>query len=63
LAEIVQALLSNGFRLDAFDEWDYSPYPCFARQIEVGPERYQIPGLEGKLPLLYGFKATKIYES
>ena len=62
LSEIVQAMLSNGLRVDAFDEWDYSPYPCFARQIEVATGRYQIPGLEGKIPMLYGFKATKIHE-
>ena len=63
LSEIVQALLSNGLRVDALDEWDYSPYPCFARQIEVGPGRFQIPGLEGKIPMLDGIKATKVYES
>lgn len=63
LSEIAQALLSNGMRIDAMNEWDYSPYPCFARQIEVEPGRFQIPGMEDKLPMLYGFKATKVYES
>lgn len=60
LAEVVQALLDVGLRLDSLEEFDYSPYDCFDKVVEVESGKYQIKGLEGKIPMVYALKATKV---
>ncbi|MBX2877945.1 MAG: class I SAM-dependent methyltransferase [Saprospiraceae bacterium] len=59
LAEVVQALLDTGLRLDSLEEFDYSPYDCFDKVVEVETGKYQIQGLEGKIPMVYALKATQ----
>ncbi len=58
LGEVINALQNSGLSIDAFDEYDYSPYACFDGCIKSG-SGYQIKGLEGKLPLLYSLVAIK----
>ena len=60
LSEVMSALLQNGFRIDAFEEYDYSPYNCFNGMIEFEPNKYRIEKLEDKIPLVYALKATKV---
>lgn len=60
LAEVVQALLNQGLQLEQLHEFDYSPYDCFDKVVEMGPDQYQIKGLEGKIPMVYSLKATKL---
>jgi SAM-dependent methyltransferase len=59
LAEVLQNLLEAGLTIVSFQEFDTSPYNCFQNMVEVAPGRYQIKGLEGKIPLLYALKVTK----
>ncbi len=59
LAEVIQNLIGAGLRIDCLQEFDYSPYSCFQNMVEVAQGRYQIRGMEGKLPLAYAVKATK----
>lgn len=59
LAEVIQNLIDTGLRIDVFSEYDYSPYDCFANTVEVGQGRYQIKGMEGKLPMMYALRASK----
>lgn len=59
LSEVVGALLKQGLVLEFIQEYDFSPYPCFSNMVEVGPRRYQIQGLEGKLPMVYALKLSK----
>ena len=59
LSEVLAALLKQGLKLGFVQEYDYSPYPCFAQMVEVGARRYQIKGLEGKLPMVYALKMHK----
>lgn len=59
LAEVLQALLDTGLKLEHFQEFDYSPYPCFQNMTETGKDRYQIKGLEGKLPMVYALKMRR----
>lgn len=59
LAEVLQALINVGLRVDVFREYDYSPYNCFANTIEAAPGRYQVRGLEGKIPMVYALRATR----
>ncbi len=59
LAEVMQAFLKAGFTLEKFQEFDYSPYPCFKPVVEVEKGKWQIKNLEGKLPMVYAFSAKK----
>jgi 2-polyprenyl-3-methyl-5-hydroxy-6-metoxy-1,4-benzoquinol methylase len=57
--EILSALLNQGLQLKQFEEYDYSPYPCFANSIATAPNHYQIKGMEGRLPMLYSISMYK----
>lgn len=59
LGEVLQSLLNAGLRLERFAEYDYSPHNCFANTVESAPGRYQVKGLEGKLPMVYALVAGK----
>jgi ubiquinone/menaquinone biosynthesis C-methylase UbiE len=58
LAEVFQALLSQGLRISRFEEYDTSPYNCFQRTVAV-PGGYQIEGLAGRIPMVYALEARK----
>lgn len=59
LSEVLGALLRHGLEIRHFEEYDYSPYNCFAGLEEAGERRYQFPHLRGKLPMLYSLVARK----
>ena len=59
LSEVIQNLIAAGLRIDAFKEYDYSPYNCFSNMVMVEPGKFQIAGSEGKMPMLYSLVATK----
>lgn len=59
LSEVIGALLAAGLRLEHLHEFDYSPYDCFPFTREVAPGRAVVPGLEGKIPLVYSLRAIK----
>lgn len=59
LSEVMNALMVNGLSIVGFDEYDYSPYPCFNRVVNIGENQYHIEGMEGKLPMVYSLKAEK----
>ena len=56
LGEVLGALLDQQLQLLSFTEYDSSPYPCFPEITECAPGRYQIKGLEGKIPMVYALK-------
>ncbi|TGE08468.1 class I SAM-dependent methyltransferase [Hymenobacter fodinae] len=59
LAEVVGSLLRQGLQLQDFQEYDYSPYNCFANMVESAPGRFQIATLPDKLPLVYSIVAQR----
>ncbi len=59
LAEVIGALLHAGLHLAHLQEYDYSPYDCFAHSMEAAPGHYQIRGLEGRIPMVFSLLATK----
>ncbi len=59
LGDVLGALLRQGLHIDHFQEYDFSPFDCFLNTVEAGPRRYQIKGLEGKLPMVYSLVATR----
>ena len=56
-SEVLQSLLDAGLQIKYFDEYDYSPYACFGRLIKIGEDKYQVEGLEGKIPMVYSVVA------
>ena len=60
LSEVVQALLDAGLALETLREHDYSPYDLLGdRGVEASPGRWQLRGLEGKVPLAYSLAARR----
>jgi SAM-dependent methyltransferase len=60
IGEILNALIQNGLALEFFNEYDFSPYACFQNSIETEKGRWQIKGMEGKIPMVYSLMAKKI---
>ncbi len=59
LDQVIMALLRSGLQLRSFREYDYSPYDCFSGLRELAPGKFQLSGLEGKLPMVYALEAVK----
>jgi len=62
LSELIGSLLQNGLQIRAFEEYDYSPYPCFQHVVEVTPGKYRIKHLGDQIPMVYALIATKAGE-
>jgi len=58
-SEVFGALLGKNLVIDDFQEYDYSPYDCFSNTTKIDEYKYQIKGMEGKLPMVYSLKVTK----
>jgi len=58
-SDVLQHLLDAGLRLDAFREYDRSPYDCFRNTVPGPDGQFMIRGMEGKLPLVYALRATR----
>lgn len=59
LSEVLTALLDQEFNLEAFKEFDYSPYDCFDNTVEFEPNKFRIKTMDNKLPMVYAFAASK----
>ncbi len=60
LGEVFNALIQAGLQVTGFREYDYSPYPCFPEVVpNANGPGYHIPGLEGKIPMVYALSAVK----
>lgn len=59
ISEVLNALIGAGLRVEMFNEYMYSPYPCFRNVIEFEAGKWHIKGLEGKIPMVYSLRAVK----
>ncbi len=59
ISEVLNSLIRNSLELKSFDEFDYSPYNCFAKTVEFAPKQYRIVHLEDKIPMVYSLVAQK----
>ncbi len=57
LAEVFSALLGHGLTITAFEEYDFSPYPCFKDMVETTKGKYRLQRFGDKLPMVYALKA------
>jgi len=59
LGEVFNSLIQNDLSIDSFNEYNYSPYNCFNKTIEIAPNQYRIEHLGDKIPMVYSLVATK----
>ncbi|WP_375436496.1 class I SAM-dependent methyltransferase [uncultured Hymenobacter sp.] len=59
LSEVLGSLLRHNLEISHFDEYDYSPYNCFAQLEQIAERRYRLRHLPDKLPMLYSVVARK----
>jgi SAM-dependent methyltransferase len=59
IADVLQHLLDAGLMLEAFREFDRSPYDCFQNTVPTDDGQFMIKGMEGKLPMVYALSARK----
>ena len=59
ISEILNSLINNDLLIEQFNEYDYSSYNCFNNMIEIETGKFQIKGLEYKMPVMYAVKAKK----
>ena len=57
LGETLNSLIKSGFVITDFKEYNYSPYNCFENTVEVADGKFQIKGLENKVPMIFSVKA------
>jgi len=60
LADVFQALINEGLRIDCFNEFDYSPYNCFNKTIQIEEKKFQLLPFGNKIPMVYSLSATKV---
>lgn len=59
LSEVMNSLIKNGLEINSLDEFDYSPYNCFNKTIQIAPKQFRIEHLENKIPMVYSVVAMK----
>jgi SAM-dependent methyltransferase len=57
LGEVISALLEQGLDISFFQEYDYSPYPCFNHVEEFEKGKYRIAHLGNNIPMVYALEA------
>jgi 2-polyprenyl-3-methyl-5-hydroxy-6-metoxy-1,4-benzoquinol methylase len=58
-SDIINALIKNGLDIEFIHEFDYSPYNIFPTMHETSKGKWQVKGLERKVPMIFSIKATK----
>lgn len=59
IGEVLNALLNQKLQLEFFNEYSYSPYPCFKNVVQGSDGNWRVLGLEDKIPMVYSLKASK----
>jgi 2-polyprenyl-3-methyl-5-hydroxy-6-metoxy-1,4-benzoquinol methylase len=59
ISEVLNALIKQGLQIEHFNEFTYSPYPCFSNIVQGEDGNWRIKGMEGKIPMVYSVKAIK----
>lgn len=59
IADVLQHLIDSGLRIEAFREFDRSPYDCLKNMVPTDDGQFMIRGMEGKLPMVFALRARK----
>ena len=57
ISEVLNALIHHNLQIEQFNEFMYSPYPCFNNVVQNPEGNWWIKGLEDKIPMVYSVKA------
>ena len=57
ISEILMGLIQNGFDIDVFNEYYYSPYNCFPNMKKMGNKKFEWQGGDYPLPHVFLVKA------
>lgn len=58
-SEVLNSLINSGLMINAFNEYDYSPYNCFNETEEFEKGKYRIKHFGNKIPMVFLINATK----
>ena len=58
-SEVLNTLINAGLEINAFNEFDYSPYNCFNETEEFETGKFRIKHLGNKIPMIFSILATK----
>jgi len=59
ISEVVNSLIDNGLTIKTLKEYDYSPYNCFNKMLEVAPKKFKLKHFGDKIPMVYSISASK----
>jgi ubiquinone/menaquinone biosynthesis C-methylase UbiE len=60
LSTVLDSIIKTGLIITEFREYNYSPYDCFGNTVKIADGKFQIKGLEDKIPMIYSLKAKKM---
>jgi hypothetical protein len=59
ISEVLNSLLSQGLKIERFDEYPYQVYNCFPDMIEIEPGKWVYEKFGTLIPYMYAVKAIK----
>jgi len=59
LSEVMQNLIDKNMVIEKFQEFDWSPYPCFKHIEEFEKGKWQTEKFGNKIPMVYALSAQK----
>ncbi len=59
LSDVLQNLINKNLELKNFQEFDWSPYPCFKHVQEFEKGKWRISKFGNKIPMVFAIKAKK----
>ena len=59
LSDVISSLIKNNITIRSFQEFDYSPYNCFNKTVEIAPKQFRIQHLDNKIPMVYSIVGIK----
>ena len=60
IGEVLNALIAHGLQLRFFNEYSYSPFPCFNNVVQGRDGNWRVEGLEDKMPMVYSLMAERV---
>ena len=60
LSEVINSLITNGLKIEFFNEFPYQVYNCFPNLIEDEKGKWVSKKYGDKIPLMYSIKARKV---
>jgi SAM-dependent methyltransferase len=59
MSSVISNLITNNIHITHLQEYDYSPYNCFNKTIEIAPKKYRIKHLSNYIPMVYSVVGIK----